>query len=287
MKILKFSFQKYLTWSVFILLLSIIPSQSSLAKENSFQRIISLSPSATENLFAIGAGQQVIAVDDNSNFPANVPRTKLSSFNPSAEAIAKFKPDLVIIQKTATKSAQVSKQLRLLKIRTYIEKTPTGMSDVYLEIQDLGKLTGKVAAANKVIADIKLARSAALKKVNNSKLTFYHELDNSLYSATSSTFIGKVYSDFGLRNIADAAAKADDGGYPQLQSEYVIAANPDIIFLADSQYGESAAKVGTRTGWSTIKAIKAAKIIELPADIPSRWGPRIADFYRLIADAIS
>lgn len=274
-------------WSVFILLLSIIPSQSSLATENSFQRIISLSPSATENLFAIGAGQQVIAVDDNSNFPANVPRTKLSSFNPSAEAIAKFKPDLVIIQKTATKSAQVSKQLRLLKIRTYIEKTPTGMSDVYLEIQDLGKLTGKVAAANKVIADIKLARSAALKKVNNSKLTFYHELDNSLYSATSSTFIGKVYSDFGLRNIADAAAKADDGGYPQLQSEYVIAANPDIIFLADYQYGENATKVGTRTGWSTIKAIKAGKIIELPADIPSRWGPRIADFYRLIADAIS
>ena len=274
-------------WSVFILLLSIIPSQSSLATENSFQRIISLSPSATENLFAIGAGQQVIAVDDNSNFPANVPRTKLSSFNPSAEAIAKFKPDLVIIQKTATKSAQVSKQLRLLKIRTYIEKTPVGISDVYSEIQDLGKLTGKVAAANKVIADIKLARSAALKKVNNSKLTFYHELDNSLYSATSSTFIGKVYSDFGLRNIADAAAKADDGGYPQLQSEYVIAANPDIIFLADSQYGESAAKVGTRTGWSTIKAIKAGKIIELPADIPSRWGPRIADFYRLIADAIS
>ena len=287
MKISKVSFQKYLSWSAFILLLSIFPSQSSLATENSFQRIISLSPSATETLFAIGAGQQVIAVDDNSNFPANVPRTKLSSFNPSAEAIAKFKPDLVIIQKTATKSALVSKQLRLLKIRTYIEKTPVGISDVYSEIQDLGKLTGKVAAANKVIADIKLARSAALKKVNSSKLTFYHELDNSLYSATSSTFIGKVYADFGLRNIADAAAKADDGGYPQLQGEYVIAANPDIIFLADSQYGENVAKVGARTGWSTIKAIKTGKVIELPADIPSRWGPRIADFYRLIADAIS
>ena len=287
MNISKVSFQKYLSWSAFILLLSIFPSQSTLAAEKSFQRIISLSPSATENLFAIGAGKQVIAVDDNSNFPANVPRTKLSSFNPSAEAIAKFKPDLVIIQKTATKSAQVSKQLRLLKIRTYIEKTPTGMSDVYLEIQDLGKLTGKVAAANKVIADIKLARSTALKRVNNSNLTFYHELDSSFYSATSSTFIGKVYADFGLRNIADAAAKADDGGYPQLQGEYVIAANPDIIFLADSQYGENVAKVGARTGWSTIKAIKTGKVIELPADIPSRWGPRIADFYRLIADAIS
>ena len=267
--------------------LSIFPSQSTLAAEKSFQRIISLSPSATENLFAIGAGKQVIAVDDNSNFPANVPRTKLSSFNPSAEAIAKFKPDLVIIQKTATKSALVSKQLRLLKIRTYIEKTPVGISDVYSEIQDLGKLTGKVAAANKVIADIKLARSTALKRVNNSNLTFYHELDSSFYSATSSTFIGKVYADFGLRNIADAAAKADDGGYPQLQGEYVIAANPDIIFLADSQYGENVAKVGARTGWSTIKAIKTGKVIELPADIPSRWGPRIADFYRLIADAIS
>lgn len=287
MKIFKVSFRNSISYSAFILLLSIFTFQPTFAVEKPYQRLISLSPSATENLFAIGAGKQVIAVDDNSNFPINVPRSKLSSFNPSAEAISKFKPDLVIIQKTATKSAQVSKQLRLLKIRTYIEKTPIDIEDVYSEIRDLGKLTGKISEAEKIVANVKQARSAALKLVKSSSLTFYHELDSSLYSATSNTFIGKVYADFGLRNIADAAAKADDGGYPQLQSEYVISANPDIIFLSDSQYGESAAKVGARTGWSTIKAIKTGKVIELPADIPSRWGPRIADFYRLIADAIS
>ena len=113
--------------------------------------------------------------------------------------------------------------------------------------------------------------------------SFFHELDNSLYSATSSTFIGKVYADFNLQNIADPAAKADDGGYPQLQSEYVIKSNPDLIYLSD---GEQIANVAARPGWSGIAAVSNKKIITLPSDIPSRWGPRIVDFYKFIAKSI-
>ena len=269
------------------LLLSFLPSQSSAVEKKPYKRIVSLSPSATEDLFALGAGNHVVAVDDNSNFPENVPQSKLSSFNPNSEAIAKFRPDLVIVQKTATKSEQVVRQLQALKIKVYVENTPNKINDVYREITDLGKLMGRERQAKQIIANIKSERLKALKKVRPQNLTFYHELDKSLYSATSSTFIGKVYADFGLKNIADAAAKADDGGYPQLQSEYVISANPDLIFLADSQYGESADKVALRTGWSEISAVKKRKIIELPPDIPSRWGPRIATFYKLISDALS
>lgn len=262
----------------------VISTEAATAKR--YLRIVSLSPSATEDLFALGAGKLVVAVDDNSNFPKGIPTSKLSSFNPSAEAIVKFKPDLVIIQSTATKSELVIKQLRALKISVYIEKTPKEIKDLYKEILDLGELTNLNSQAKTLVKRIKTARAAALSKTSNKKLKIFHEIDNTLYSATSMTFIGKVYQDFGLTNIADVAAKADDGGYPQLQSEYVIGANPDLIFLADAQYGENLTKVAERPGWSGISAIKNGKVFELPPDIASRWGPRIIDFYELVANAI-
>jgi iron complex transport system substrate-binding protein len=276
-------------FSVFSLLLSLLAffiAPHALAANNP-KRIVSLSPSATEDLYAIGAGKAVVAVDDNSNFPLGVPTTKLSSFNPNAEAIAKYRPDLVVIQINSTKGAAVAKQLRSLKIKVYVEKTPPDLTGLYSEISDLGGITGHSKEATSLIKKIKAERVKAISRVNSKKLSIYHELDNTLYSATSSTFIGKVYTDFGLTNVADAAAKADDGGYPQLQNEYLIAANPKIIFLADAQYGEDATKVAARPGWNGIDAVKNQKIISLPADIASRWGPRIIDFYKIVANALS
>ncbi len=248
------------------------------------QRIISLSPSATEDLFAIGAGKQVIAVDDNSNFPKSAPFTKLSSFTPNVEALLAYKPDLVVIQSTATKADAVIAQLKALKVKVFVEHTPDTVPQAYVEIAALGKLTGKSASANSLVAKMKQEISSVLKSSKlKSPKSFFHELDNSLYSATSSTFIGKVYADFNLQNIADPAAKADDGGYPQLQSEYVIKSNPDLIYLSD---GEQIANVAARPGWSGIAAVSNKKIITLPSDIPSRWGPRIVDFYKFIAKSI-
>lgn len=264
--------------------LSTIPSQ---AATNFPKRIISLSPSATEDLFAIGAGKQVIAVDDNSNYPANAPFTKLSSFTPNVEALIAYHPDLVIIQSTATKSDAVVAQLKKLKVAVYIEHTPANLQGAYGEILELGKVTGNSTKASALVATMKKSISSILTsaKLSNPK-SFFHELDNTLYSATSGTFIGTVYNDFKLTNIADAASKADDGGYPQLQSEYVIKANPDFIFLADAPDGETFQTVSSRAGWSTITAVSSKKVIALPSDLPSRWGPRIVDFYKFIASSV-
>ena len=250
-------------------------------------KIISLSPSATEDLFAMGAGDRVIAVDDLSNFPSNAPISKLSAFNPNVEALSAYQPDLVIINATATKAISVESQLKSLGIDVYLEKTPTTLSDAYSEISDLGSLSGKTPSAAQLIASMKSKIAAAIKNGKSDRhLAIYHELDNTLYSATSQTFIGRVYSSFHLTNIADAAAQADSGGYPQLQREYLIKANPDIIYLADAQYGESAATVAKRAGWSSISAVSNGGVVALPADIPSRWGPRLVDFYQLIATSL-
>jgi iron complex transport system substrate-binding protein len=129
-------------------------------------------------------------------------------------------------------------------------------------------------------------KKALVTNKSKSKLKFFHELDNTLYTATSKTFIGSVYKDFGLINIADAASGADSSGYPQLSAEYLIKSNPDLIFLADAQYGESIDSLKARPGWSAISAVKNNRVIALPADIPSRWGPRIVDFYELVGKSI-
>ncbi len=252
------------------------------------KRIISLSPSATETLFAIGAGKQVIAVDDLSNYPSNAPITKLSAFSPNVEALLNYKPDLIVLNADATKALEVKAALEKLKIAVFLEKAPDNLKQAYAEVTALGRATGNLSGAQSTISAMKSRITTAIKSAKKSKpITFFHELDNTLYSATSDTFIGKVYKDFNLKNIADPAASADSAGYPQLQSEYLIKANPRIIFLADAQYGESITTLATRPGWNGIAAVKNKDVVALPEDIPSRWGPRLADFYEFIAKSIS
>ena len=275
---------KVLIATTVISMLTVYPTQASSSIP---KRIISLSPSATEILYAIGSGKQVIAVDDLSNYPSEAPMTKLSAFNPNVEALLNYKPDLIILNADATKALEVKAALEKLKIKVFLESAPKTLREAYLEITALGRATGKISGAQSVVSDMKKKISTAIKAGRTSKkISFFHELDNTLYTATSDTFIGKVYKDFNLINIADPAATADSAGYPQLQSEYVIKANPKIVFLADAQYGESLATLTQRPGWSGIAAVKNKNVVALPEDIPSRWGPRLVDFYQFIADTI-
>src|SRR3954452_12620535 len=195
------------------------------------QRIVSLSPTATEDLFAIGAGAQVVAVDDQSNYPAGAPKTALSGFQPNAEAIATYRPDLVVV----SNDGGIVPALQKLGITVLLEPAAVKIGDVYAQIQQLGAATGhpgKAAAVNKAIQRqlTTLIRSVPTTKRH---LSVFHELGPDLYSATSTTFIGKVYKLFGFRNIADAADKTGSG-YPQLSAEYVVTQNPQLIVLADT-----------------------------------------------------
>jgi iron complex transport system substrate-binding protein len=265
-----------------------VPTITPATADVQLHRIVSLSPTATEDLFAIGAGPQVIAVDQLSNYPAAAPVTKLDAFTPNVEAIASYKPDLVVLNSGATKAESIKAALKKLKIKVYYETAPQDMSGAYKEITELGSLTGRGAAAQKLVRSMQKSIALAIKNSKKSSpISIYHELDDTLYSVTSETFIGKVYKDFNLVNIADAAAKADSYGYPQLTPEYIVKASPSIIYLSDAQYGTTAAAVGSRAGWATIKAVSNKHIVSLPDDIPSRWGPRMVDFYQYVAKSLS
>lgn len=250
--------------------------------------IISLSPTATEILFAIGAGKQVLAVDDQSNYPATAPKSKLSAYTPNLEAIAGMHPDLVVDSNDKSGVVVVSAGLAKFGIKTIEQPAAERIGDTYSQIVALGAATGHSREASKLVLSMKKRIKAAIASVKDKgkTLTLFHELDSTLYSATSNTFIGRVYLAFGLKNIADAAAGADKSGYPQITNEYLVSANPDLIFLSDAQYGESADTVKARAGFSELKAIQNNGVIALPADYPSRWGPRIANFYEFVAQVI-
>ena len=272
--------------SALLLVFTLTGISSSHAVSTIPTRIISLSPSATEILFAIGAGPQVVAVDNDSDYPSNAPFTRLSSFTPNVEAIAAYHPDLVVLQSSAEGAPAVQSNLQKLGIKVFLEVTPNNVDGAYAEYLALGKATGHPSRAIALVTTMKREISEIIAKARKKNpIPIYHELDNTYYTADSSTFIGQIYSDFNFTNIADAADTADSGGYPQLTAEYIVQANPKVIFLDDGVYGESLSTVAARPGWSSISAVKSKHVIVLPADIPDRWGPRIVDFYRFIAQA--
>jgi iron complex transport system substrate-binding protein len=245
------------------------------------QRIVSLSPTATEMLFAIGAGGQVVAVDSNSNYPAEAPKTELSAYQPNLEAIAGYKPDLVVY---SDDPGELKAGLDKLSIPVLHQPAATKLDDTYAQLDQLGRATGHEDEAGQVATAMRaeIEKIAAASRPER-PLTYYHELDKSLYSVTSKTFIGQLYGQLGMKNIADAADK-EGTGYPQLSAEYVIKADPDLIFLADTKCcGQSASTVAARDGWDQLTAVRTGGVVELDDDIASRWGPRVVDFLKTVA----
>lgn len=250
------------------------------------QRIVSLSPTATEMLFAIGAGDQVVAVDDQSNYPeeALAKTTTLSGYTPSAEAISGYTPDLVVV---ADVTDGLDTQLATLDVPLWSGPAAVTFDDVYTQIEQLGALTGHVGEAAALVGQMQTDIEAATADLpdRDAPLTYYHELDNTYFTVTSNTFIGQVYGLFGLRNIADAAEGYTD--YPQLSAEFIVSQNPDLIFLGDADYGESAETVAARPGWASITAVTDGGVVPISADISSRWGPRVVDFVQAVSAAVT
>jgi len=244
--------------------------------------IVSLSPTGTEDLFAVGAGPQVTAVDNDSDYPKNAPHTTLSGYTPNIEAIAGYDPDLVVVSNDI---GNVVEALQKLGVTVLLEPAADNLAQAYDEIRQLGAATGHAQQAAKVVAGMEGSLTKILRSVpkSNRHLTVYDELDPTYYSATSATFIGRIFKLFGFDNIADAADKTHSG-YPQLSAEYIVASNPGIVVLADTVCcSQNAATVAARPGWSNLSAVKHHRVVGVNDDIASRWGPRIVDFARAVA----
>ncbi|MCZ7532344.1 MAG: ABC transporter substrate-binding protein [Acidimicrobiia bacterium] len=244
-------------------------------------RIVSLSPTATETLFAVGAGDQVVAVDEYSYYPPEAPVTDLSGFTPNVEAILSYSPDLLVI---AGSPDDLQAAIEAVGIPVMLMDSAATLDDAYAQIEALGLASGHGEEASTLVAEMQDRIAAVVDSIPTgaASMTFYHELDPTFYTVTSQTFIGQIYQLLGLVNIADDG-DPDGYGFPQLSEEFIINADPDVIFLADAQCcGASRETVAARPGWSAMGAVTSGRVFPVDADIASRWGPRTAEFVEAV-----
>lgn len=249
------------------------------------ERIVSLSPTATESLFAIDADDQVVAVDEYSYYPAEAPVDEgLSGYRTSVEAVLAHDPDLVVI---AMEEDSLLQGMAAVDVPVLFMPPAANLDDAYAQIETLGAATGNVGGAAEVVRDMSREIGEAVQSVpaeiRDAGLSYYHEVSSDHYSITDETFLGTVYGQFGLESIATG-----DAEYPQLNAEAIVGANPDLIFLANSTSESMTAEdVAARPGWSEITAVKEGRIEALDEDLASRWGPRLPEFFRSIAAVLS
>jgi iron complex transport system substrate-binding protein len=245
------------------------------------RRIVSLSPTSTEILFAIGAGGQVVAVDTNSDYPEEAPDGDLDAYEPNVEAIAAKAPDLLVVSDDI-------EGLEALGVPVIVHPAATVLEDAYDQIEALGLATGHADGADRLIGEMRRGVEEVADGVEpaDRALTYYYELDDTYYSVTSDTFVGALLAELGLESIADRAP-SDAGDYPQLSAEFIVDADPDLVLLADTVCcGQDAASVAARPGWSRMRAVTGKGVVELDDDVASRWGPRVVDLLEQVAAAV-
>lgn len=247
--------------------------------EKAPQRIVSMIPSATETVCALNACDLLVGRDEYSNFPKSVKDVPAmgNGFSPNLEAIVAAEPDLVIIDE----SGDLAKQLLDLGIPVYAGTAQT-FGDVFEKIAVIGLMIDR----EKEAAFLNLKLKTGLASIHKSIVglqspSVYYELDSSPYSVGPKSFIGEIISLAGANNIVTA----DLGDFPKLDPEYIVAANPDIILLADAQWGESVETLAARAGWSGLSAIVDNRVVELSqeqVDKINRPGPRIVEALKLL-----
>lgn len=251
------------------------------------ERIVSLSPTHTEMLFAIDAGDQVEAVDEYSYYPEEAPVTDLSGYEPSVEAITEYDPDLVVL---GSEHIDIADQLDSVDVPAVVLSAAEDLEDTYAQLRLLGDATGQAEAADAEADRVESEITSTVEEVcaevgDTEPLSVYHELDDNLYSATSETFIGQVYSMFGLVNIADQADDDSGGGYPQLSAEYVVEEDADLIFLV-YENENAIEELEQRPAFDTVTAVTDDAVYPLDPDISSRWGPRVVELTEAVGDAV-
>ena len=249
------------------------------------KRILSLSASATQMLYAIGAGPQVVGVDTYSSYPANAPRTSFTGAETNAEVYLAKHPDLVVL---AYDSSHLVAQLQKLKVPAIVLGAAANVAAAEAQITELGKITGHTGGAAKANASLNTALAHVVHPIAGKAKgdTYYVELDPTFYSATSQSFIGALFSELGMTNVADPAGKGS--AYPQLSAEYLVKANPRYVFLADTVCcGQSAATFARRPGLSGLSAVAHHHVVGVNDSLASEWGPHtMVAFLEEIANTV-
>lgn len=249
------------------------------------RRVVTLGPSNTEALFAIGAGGQVVGRDNPSDFPAGAQSLKAVGSGPALdlEAIVALKPDLVLVAQIY--GPEQIRTLEGLEVTVFLVRNPTSFAELYTTLQTLGGLTGREAEARELAASLSRRVDAVLTRLRQAttRPVVYYELDSTdpmqPWTAGPGTFLHLLIELSGGRNFAESL----DQPFPRLSAETILRGNPDVIVLGDARYGVTAATVRGRAGWANLTAVKRGTIYPFDDNLASRPGPRLVDGLETLA----
>jgi iron complex transport system substrate-binding protein len=249
------------------------------------QRVVSLAPSNTEILFALGAGDKVVGRDEVSDYPAEALSLPTvggwSGF--SAEAIVALKPDLVLASEINT--PELVAELEGLGLTVYYLSNPKTLEDLYVNIETVATLTGR--DATKLTDSLKARVTAVDEKIAplSYRPSVFYEVDatdpSKPYTAGPGTFIDLLIGRAGGQNVVSLAGITD--AYPQISLEQLVIAPPDFIVLGDSMWGTTPESVAARPGWDTLTAVTESRIFPFDDNLVSRPGPRLVDGLEALA----
>ncbi|MCU0485470.1 MAG: ABC transporter substrate-binding protein [Anaerolineales bacterium] len=244
------------------------------------QRVVSLAPSNTEILFAVGAGSQVVGRDEFSNYPTEalaLPSVGGSMGNYNAEAIVSLKPDLVLAAEI--NPPELVENLAGLGLVVYLLPNPTDIEGVYTNLLTVSQLTGHQAEAETLVASLRQRVQAVEEKVailSYAPIVFY-ELDatdpNAPYTTGPGTFMDLLIRMAGGINAANQSSSA----WAQFSTEELLVQDPQVILLGDAAYGVTVEAVQSRPGWEGLAAVQNGRIYPFNDDLVSRPGPRLVD----------
>jgi len=278
---------------------TILPTASSISMKDGLgrtvtlphtpNRIISLAPSNTEILFAIGAGSLIVGRDSYSDYPEEAKTIQDiggPSFGSSMEMITKLQPDLILAAEI--NSAEQVAEFEKLGFTIFYLTNPKEITDLYTNLETVGQLTGHEKEAAVLVESLKNRVTAVDNKIAKaaSKPKVFYEVDGTDPAKPWTTGPGSFMDKMIIRAGGQNAGAGLPIQWAQISQEELIVQDPDLILLGDAKYGTSAEMVKKRAGWEAIKAVKNDNIISFNDDLASRPGPRLVDGLEALAQAI-
>lgn len=250
----------------------------------SIGRIVSVSPTHTETLFALGLGEFVVAVDSASDFPAEAAAVRRDDLNPDSadlSTLMALDPDVVVIGEDPT---GLVGRLNESGVASFSGPPATSLDDVFAQIRGIAALVDRPDLADDLIGEMQAEIDGIVGSFAPGERTYFHEVDPSLVTIAPGSFLDSMYGELGLTSIV---VDGDPSGFTQMTADAVVAADPDIIVLADAECcGVTIDVIAGRTGWSEIGAVTNGAVVALTDDLAMRWGPRVVDLLRVVAGGI-
>ncbi len=250
--------------------------------EQSPTRIVSIAPSNTEMLFALGLDDRIVGVDSFSTYPPEArQKPQVGSYlEPDLERVVAAEPDLILA--TEAHVGTVLPELDALGLPTVVIE-PADLDEVFSGMLLIGTITDVSPQAQQVVCELQTRVDAVAEAVAGaSRPRVFFELSPDLYTAGPGSYIDELITRAGGENVAASAAEM----WPQLSAEALVSANPDVILLADHEAGITAEHVAARPGWQDMNAVARGRIVLLESDLVARPGPRVVDGLEAIAAAL-